>query len=292
MRCVPPISGVRPITAPTRPNCADSAAQIMSQASTSSRPAVRQSPWTEASVGNGSSSMRWVIESSSPVRSAAPASDRPLKTLTSTPPVKYLPSALTRSARQSRASSSALRMPDTMSASNRFSGWLSRTRMPRSPSRSSRACSATAQLRRDLGQLALLGLARLAGQPQRVVVVARNHVHVQVEDGLPRDRLAGVEQVDAVAVEPVAHAEQQPLRGGDRVLEVFVGRLVEVARVVARDHQRVAARPRVDVHESDRVLVLLDDLGRQLAGHDLAEEAVVGVVWHGRAAYSQPTRLK
>jgi hypothetical protein len=38
------------------------------------------------------------------------------------------------------------------------------------------------------------------------------------------------------------------------------------------------------------VLVLLDHLGRQLARRDLAEDAVV--VWHGRAAYSQPERLK
>jgi hypothetical protein len=37
------------------------------------------------------------------------------------------------------------------------------------------------------------------------------------------------------------------------------------------------------------VLVLLDDLGGQLARHDLAEDAVLR---HGRAAYSQPAFLK
>src|SRR5215212_4424984 len=181
-------------------------------------------------------------------------------------------------------------MSRTISASKRFSGWLSITRTPRSPWRASRARSATAELRRDLRQLALLRLERLAGQPQRVVLVARDHVQMQVEDGLPRRLLARVEQVDAVAAERVAHPQGQPLRGGDRVSEVLLRRLVEVPRVVARDHERMPSRPRVDVHEGDRVLVLLDHLGRQLAGHDLAEDAVV--VWHGRAAYSQPARLK
>src|SRR5215207_5493003 len=96
IRCVPPISGVRPITASTRPNWADSAAQITSHASDSSRPAVRQRPCTDASVGNGSSSILCVIASSPDVSCAAPDSDSPLKTFTSTPPVKYLPSARTR----------------------------------------------------------------------------------------------------------------------------------------------------------------------------------------------------
>src|SRR5262245_16820581 len=146
------------------------------------------------------------------------------------------------------------------------------------------------QLRSYSGQLTLLRLERLPGQAQGVVEVARDHVQVEVEDRLPSGGLAGVQEVDAVAAELVAHAERQPFRGGDRALEILVGRVVEVARVVARDHERVPARPWVDVHERDRVLVLLDDLRRQLAGGDLAEDAVF--VRHGRAAYSQPARLK
>ena len=46
-RWVPPISGVMPTTISTSPNCADSAAQIMSQASESSKPAVRHRPCTD-----------------------------------------------------------------------------------------------------------------------------------------------------------------------------------------------------------------------------------------------------
>src|SRR5215212_9609836 len=43
MRCVPPAPGVKPTTASTRPKRADSDAQIMSQPSETSSPAVRQS---------------------------------------------------------------------------------------------------------------------------------------------------------------------------------------------------------------------------------------------------------
>ena len=45
------MNGVTPTTISTSPNWADSDAQIMSQASDSSKPAVRQSPWTTARVG-------------------------------------------------------------------------------------------------------------------------------------------------------------------------------------------------------------------------------------------------
>ena len=47
--------------------------------------------------------------------------------------------------------------------------------------------------------------------------------------------------------------------------------------MLARDDQQVAARGRVDVHEGDRPLVLGTTRRRDLAGDDLAEEAV-GVV--------------
>ena len=110
---------------------------------------------------------------------------------------------------------------------------------------------------------------------------------MQVEHRLPRGRLAAVEHVHAVAAERVAHPQRQPLGGGHRAREVLLRRLVEVQGVVARDHERVPARPRVDVHERERVLVLLDDLGGQLARHDLAEDAVV--VWHGWQPTASPS---
>jgi hypothetical protein len=44
--------------------------------------------------------------------------------------------------------------------------------------------------------------------------------------------------------------------------------------VLARDDQQVPSCRRGDVHERDRPLVLGDDLAGQLAGDDLAEDAV------------------
>ena len=50
----------------------------------------------------------------------------------------------------------------------------------------------------------------------------------------------------------------------------------QVGGVRARHHQRVPARGRVDVHEGDRVLVGVEDLRRDVAGDDPAEQAVGG----------------
>ena len=50
-----------------------------------------------------------------------------------------------------------------------------------------------------------VGLPR---QPQRVAVVARDHVQMEVEDGLPGLLPARIEQVHAVRVETFLHALQ------------------------------------------------------------------------------------
>src|SRR3954468_6704991 len=46
---------------------------------------------------------------------------------------------------------------------------------------------------------------RLPGQSQRVTVVARDDVHVEVEDRLPSLRSARVDEVDAVGPKPFGH---------------------------------------------------------------------------------------
>ena len=132
------MSGVRPTTISTSPNCADSAAQIMSQASDSSKPAVRQRPCTTATVGNGRSSTLWVIFISSPVKSRASASDRPWNTFTSAPPVNTEPSARTISAlgASAAAASRAAVTASVSSRPNRLSGGSSIVMTPSSPSRS------------------------------------------------------------------------------------------------------------------------------------------------------------
>ncbi len=63
-------------------------------------------------------------------------------------------------------------------------------------------------------------------------------------------------------------------RDGDG-LELALVDAQQVHRVCARNHKRMAARGGIDVHEGQRVLVLVDDRRRQLARHDLAEDAVL-----------------
>jgi hypothetical protein len=98
---------------------------------------------------------------------------------------------------------------------------------------------------------------------------------MEVEHGLPRRRLRRVQEVHPIAAEPLAHPLRQSFRRGHDVRKVLIADLEEVARVVARDHERVSARPGVDVHERHRVVVLVHHLGGELTRHDLAEDAVL-----------------
>jgi hypothetical protein len=93
IRCVPPIAGVNPMTISTRPNSAASAAKIMSHASASSNPAVRQSPCTDAITGSSRSSILCVIVRRSRKNICACSGVLSANTCTSTPPVKTSPSA-------------------------------------------------------------------------------------------------------------------------------------------------------------------------------------------------------
>src|SRR4051794_15641015 len=229
----------------------------MSQPSDSSRPAVRHSPCTEAIVGNGNDSSLWTIATRSRNSAAACSGVLSSKTCTSTPPVKTSPSARTTSARSISPSSSSRLWTRSLiiRSSNRFRGGAFSARIPTSPSRSSLTVLAT-QLLRDLLDLVRVALLRADRQLERVVLVARNHVDVEVEDRLPGRALGRVEEVDAVGIERVAHLERQPLGRGHHLAERLLVDLVQVLVVLARDDEGVPARPRVDVHEREGVLVL------------------------------------
>src|SRR6185437_15653386 len=58
-------------------------------------------------------------------------------------------------------------------------------------------------------------------QAQRIVLVARDHVDVEVEHGLPRRGTAGVQQVDAVGAQMLARTPREALRAENRGLEVL-----------------------------------------------------------------------
>src|SRR6476469_7988829 len=169
IRWVPPAPGVRPTTAATRPKRADSVAQIRSQPSETSSPAVRQSPWTRARVGIGSASRRRTPAISAANISPPSSGFVPAKTLTSAPPVKTSPSARQTRALASDPSTSATRASSASNASapKRLRGGLSRTRTATAPSRSSLTGSAIAA-KPTRQRHGLLPCADLAGVLRRL----------------------------------------------------------------------------------------------------------------------------
>ena len=126
--------------------------------------------------------------------------------------------------------------------------------------------------RGDLVAVARLGVPR---QPQRVAVVARDHVHVEVEDGLPCRAAARVERLTPSAPSALAHRAAQPLRGDARPpRRSSPGDLVQVAacsRGITSAWPRVAGlmSMKATVRSSSSTLVR-----GHLAGDDLAEQAV------------------
>ena len=148
-------------------------------------------------------------------------------------------------------------------APNRLSGGSSMTRTPRSPSRSSRARSATAELLRRprrarpprrLGGWPAAGADRRRSAGSRACAGGRRSARRPARSELSRFTPS---QPSRVAHPSAPGAWRRPTVCRDPPPAPR-----EVPRVVARDHERVPARPRVDVHERHRVLVLLDDLAR------------------------------
>ena len=66
-----------------------------------------------------------------------------------------------------------------------------------------------------------------------------------------------VDQVHAGSAEPIADAERQALSGRGDGGQLVGLDLPEVGGVPLRDHQRVSAGGRRDVHEGERLLVLV-----------------------------------
>src|SRR5688500_3120626 len=88
-------------------------------------------------------------------------------------------------------------------------------------SRSTRKISLSRELGGRRGDLVAVAGTGHPGEPQRVVRVARDDVHVEVEDGLPGGRSARVEQVHAVRPEALLDARGQLLRHPRAGLEVL-----------------------------------------------------------------------
>src|SRR5215216_5170536 len=126
------------------------------------------------------------------------------------------------------------------------------------------------------GDLGRVGRLRRPPGAELVVVVAGQHVDVQVEDGLVADRAVGVglDEVDPAGPERPPHpAGHPPGHGGHGQPVAGVGRQ-HVGHVAPGHDQDVPEGGRADVHEGDGPLVLVDQIGRQLARDDLAEGAI------------------
>ena len=102
----------------------------------------------------------------------------------------------------------------------------------------------TPDLVRHARQLGGVGGPRHPWQLQRVVLVARDHVHVEMEDRLPRGATDVVQDVEAGRVERLAHAlghAPRRLHGGEQVVVVQVSnRFSAWVRVMTTTCPRVA----------------------------------------------------
>ena len=89
-----------------------------------------------------------------------------------------------------------------------------------------------------------------------LVAIARNHMQVKMEDRLPCVGATAVEQVDAVGAEVGEHDLGDPLSSQNGSREVVGRDLDEIGAVSLRNHQQMAVRARIDVHEGERCLIL------------------------------------
>src|SRR5436305_10455365 len=112
--------------------------------------------------------------------------------------------------------------------------------------------SPLAQLGGDGGNLVHVAFGRSPRKPQGVGGVARDHVDVEMEHGLPGRAPARVEQVDAVGAETLARPARDPLGAGHRRGQALGSDPEQVAPVRARAPEPVSARGRAHGHERDR----------------------------------------
>ena len=103
---------------------------------------------------------------------------------------------------------------------------------------------------------------------------------VKVEHHLAARGLAELLQRDAIGAECVDADLGDLLRDPHHVGEVVGRDVQDVARRRLRDHQRVTWRPRHDVEEGQRLVVLVNLEARDLAAQDLGENIVRVVGGH------------
>ena len=113
------------------------------------------------------------------------------------------------------------------------------------------------------------------------------HMEMQVEHDLPAGRLVELLQRDAAGAESLHGCGCHLLHRLHAGRELGGAGVEHVARGRLGDHQHVPVAARHDVHEGQRVGVLVHFLRRQLAAQDLRKDVVV-VVGHRRLPSRMP----
>ena len=130
--------------------------------------------------------------------------------------------------------------------------------------------------------------AKLAGSEDNEAVpsvdlrdMARDDVKVQVEHGLSAGRLVELHHRHPVGAESRFHRTRDFLHHGGHAREYLRVGVEQIARRLLRHDQRVPRRPRHDIHEHERICVLVDLVGGDFAAQDFGEDVAV-VVGHAR----------
>jgi len=102
-------------------------------------------------------------------------------------------------------------------------------------------------------------------------------VHVEVEDRLPRlaPRVGDEPVAGSVEARPGRHLGGELEDVAEKRGTILAGGVAHGVDVSRRDHEHVRRSLRMEVAEGNRVFVARDDLGRDLARHDPAEDAIV-----------------
>jgi len=100
-------------------------------------------------------------------------------------------------------------------------------------------------------------------------------MEMEMEDGLSGNAPVVGEDVEAVKLQAFHCCLRNRVSGLQQSGECGGLNLKKIPAVVFRNHQRMAEVNRIDVEDAKGVLVLKENLGGNLAGNNLAENAVV-----------------
>lgn len=105
-------------------------------------------------------------------------------------------------------------------------------------------------------------------------LAGRNDVDVKMHDNLAGRLATGIPEHDILGAEALLHPRGQPLRGSIGLDQIVWLDLEEIFVVAPGNDESVSWLPRIDVHERDRVGVLVHDGCGRLACGDGTEDAV------------------